>query len=118
MSNDNVDGSGTSEGAASVRSTLLNWCKPSAAAFCCQLTDVRFVKPVKSKVWNVNGGLDDVTVNDSLIVPPLANVPVNVTVGAGSNAKCRARSIDSSENASRNVTPARALVNSVRDDAR
>ena len=55
---------------------------------------------MKSKVWNVNGGLDDVTVNDSLIVPRPENVPVNVTVGAGSNAKCRARSIDSSENAS------------------
>jgi hypothetical protein len=58
------------------------------------------VNPVKSKVWKVRGGLDVVTLDVSTTVPPPARIPVNVSVGAGSNAKFRARSIESRENGS------------------
>jgi len=56
------------------------------------------VNPVNVNVWNANGGLVEVTVNDCVTVPPPETVPVNVTLGAGSNAKLRARSMDSGQN--------------------
>jgi hypothetical protein len=80
---------------------FVNWCKPWVESGWSQLTEVRFMNPVKWNVVNVWGNpAGSVTVNVSMTVPPPASVPVNVTLGAGPNAKFRARSIESSENGS------------------
>src|SRR5262249_3842540 len=81
-------------GPAGAMTMLENWWRPSASWGCPQLTDTTSVNPLKWNVWNAAVPTGTVTVNDSWTVPPPDLTPVNSTVGAGSNAKNRARSID------------------------
>src|SRR5436190_20842049 len=76
---------------------LANWWSPFPITGWPHVTDSKSVNPVKLKVWNALVPSGVVTVKDSVTVPPPTFVPVKVTVGAGSKAKLRARSIESNE---------------------